>query len=1646
MWKNKTNNRKKELKMKKILSSCIVLCMVFTAIATITPSIVADEGMNGSEPTLRIYGEKDAVYPTHSYYGAKDFIYPDEDDPFDPGIIEKDSITFNAAFWYGHDEYEIQARGDASEKIFLRAFYEPGYTHEIDNKMSGCGVLLDDVEQFDAIVTETTYFLTTLNDRLPNYGYGGETRIALPYQSADPVIPGMEKAGLLDVARVYSCGGNNQLTDGAIEVEKIHEFDNIDYTQDLTIRFMDHMVIIKNFENNDPENDRLNIQVFYIGNMNDRIPVKRSHDIWENSMGPDPSNNYYFDRQNHKQTSTDPCHRWYIRIESADEDYLRIATGRRLVAGETFYVDGVRYDMPAIYTQNIRAEGECGFKYITFQTPIPKGCPIWQSDLELNVNDFSHVTSQYLASLPMDETAWLLPPFNEAHTMIDDIALEKPNPHCKWNCLHPPGKLLDGKKDALDIRYIDETIEERFESSLLERLNTDEEENEDWYWYNVYTKPNRYTEFLLPDQETPNENYPNSGAKADGYEYIITTSLIAPNSEVDTDPSDRCKDYYEHEIFDTVYDIALDDERAMYYKEPRFVFEYDAYNEIDFFINEKNPRPSVRIYGEENFVYPTQSFTGAEDFIYDEESDPFDPGVIKKDSITFNPAFIDGEGGVYEIEAQGDASEKIFLRAFYEPEYTHPIDTLMDDCSDVLLKPVEQFDAIVTETTYFLVTLDRDPTVGYPRPQLTKVFLPYKSSDPTNPGMEEGGLLEVRETRNAGTMQLTDGVITVEKEYEFFDDTYEGESIYFMDHKVQIVNFEDNDPDEDKLDLKISYIGNMDEAISSTRTITVPESEWGHSRLWFDRDNRFQFNTDPCHRWYMYIENADDNYLRVQLGRALAAGETFYVDGVRYDMPAVYVDGDGGFKYITLQSPIPKGYPIWEYPLNRNVDDFSHVTSQYLASLPENVDAWLLPPFNEMHTMIDDIGLYKSTPHSGEECLDIPGKIIKDERNPLSVYYIDEDVEERFESSLVERLNTTKQDENWYWYNVYTKPNRYTEFILSDDETTMDYYESGGHADGNEYLITSSLIAPNSELDTDRSDKCKNYDEHEIFSSMNEGSNGNSGSAQFCMIIDGSGSIDTGEWNLMITGIADAVRNNMPHDGSVEFTVIQFADNIVNDAQVEVGPVKVSKANFENIATQVENIVQMFEFTPLAAGINLATTTLDQTNHLYDRQIINIVTDGLPNVPGGQASAKTAAVNAINNMVSTLGFDSGEDEIDAEGIGITASNLEWLRSSIVWPQPGYDTWPPVGPGWVRAVKDFEEFSDSIAEKFDILFERFAPRFAYEFDACDGTGLYINDHESPEPPTQDPTADAGGNSEGYSGNCVDPVTFDGSGSHDNDEGGDTITHYRWDWTNDGSYDTGWSTSPIATHTYTAEGTYTVKLQVKDNEGEMDTDTASVSITCGEDPGPGPETAYVIMDDVDIDCEGGVSYAYIHATNIVEHVGSCSITLGFDLSEVTIVSIDNYEFDSMFFSVIDDELYLTGVMNSGYYLTGDFNIARIGFEKVGTTGCDLEIKYSELLTDESSPSQIAHNTMDGYADINCNNPSVLGDMNGDGIFNSGDVRCLAIYYASNGNDPEYSPLHADGDVNNDGSLNSGDVRYLAIYYASNGNDPEYSPLYP
>ena len=53
--------------------------------------------------------------------------------------------------------------------------------------------------------------------------------------------------------------------------------------------------------------------------------------------------------------------------------------------------------------------------------------------------------------------------------------------------------------------------------------------------------------------------------------------------------------------------------------------------------------------------------------------------------------------------------------------------------------------------------------------------------------------------------------------------------------------------------------------------------------------------------------------------------------------------------------------------------------------------------------------------------------------------------------------------------------------------------------------------------------------------------------------------------------------------------------------------------------------------------------------------------------------------------------------------------------------------------------------------------------------------------------------------------------------------------RWDWNDDGTYDTGWSTTKTITYQYTTTGTKSIRMEVKNTRGLTSETTRNVSVT-------------------------------------------------------------------------------------------------------------------------------------------------------------------------------------------------------------------------
>jgi uncharacterized repeat protein (TIGR02543 family) len=215
---------------------------------------------------------------------------------------------------------------------------------------------------------------------------------------------------------------------------------------------------------------------------------------------------------------------------------------------------------------------------------------------------------------------------------------------------------------------------------------------------------------------------------------------------------------------------------------------------------------------------------------------------------------------------------------------------------------------------------------------------------------------------------------------------------------------------------------------------------------------------------------------------------------------------------------------------------------------------------------------------------------------------------------------------------------------------------------------------------------------------------------QLCMVIDGSDSLRSTEWNTIKQGIAKAINTTMPCDGSVELTLVQFGYSPSDGyAKTEIPPTVINSTNHGTIANRVLTITQGGIGTSMAHGLYLGWKEISDSPNFETAkyQIFNLATDGEPNRRNNNATSDLDGdgyidywddvIAVVNNAVN-----QGLEELDIEGISIIDSSRDWFKNWVVHPQPGILAPPFSKPGWIRVVEDATEFANTIDQKLQLV--------------------------------------------------------------------------------------------------------------------------------------------------------------------------------------------------------------------------------------------------------------------------------------------------------------------------------------------------------
>lgn len=197
---------------------------------------------------------------------------------------------------------------------------------------------------------------------------------------------------------------------------------------------------------------------------------------------------------------------------------------------------------------------------------------------------------------------------------------------------------------------------------------------------------------------------------------------------------------------------------------------------------------------------------------------------------------------------------------------------------------------------------------------------------------------------------------------------------------------------------------------------------------------------------------------------------------------------------------------------------------------------------------------------------------------------------------------------------------------------------------------------------------------------------------QLGFVLDGSGSVSASNYNLLRTGLANAL-NALPVDGSVEITIVAYGSG----SSTVTPPTVLTAATLTTIQSDIMGHGKPGGGTDTAGAIRVITGLITGSSlfSLDNNAIINLATDGVPNSQSAAVSAAQAA------------FAAGIDALSIEAIGSGVSSASALNNMAAIAFPTTVTILPVNSttipnpmtgSFVVPVSDFSVFAEVIEAK------------------------------------------------------------------------------------------------------------------------------------------------------------------------------------------------------------------------------------------------------------------------------------------------------------------------------------------------------------
>lgn len=198
---------------------------------------------------------------------------------------------------------------------------------------------------------------------------------------------------------------------------------------------------------------------------------------------------------------------------------------------------------------------------------------------------------------------------------------------------------------------------------------------------------------------------------------------------------------------------------------------------------------------------------------------------------------------------------------------------------------------------------------------------------------------------------------------------------------------------------------------------------------------------------------------------------------------------------------------------------------------------------------------------------------------------------------------------------------------------------------------------------------------------------------QLGFMLDGSGSVASSDYNLLRTGLANALAS-LPVDGTVEITIVAYGSGV----DTVTPPTILTAASLPTIQAAINTHSKYGGGTATDAAIRSLTGLMTGSGVFSapdTRSIMNLATDGVPN---SQSAAVSAAADAFAAGIDAMGIEAIGSGVSSQSALNNMALIAFPDAVTILPVNSTNIPNPINGSFVVPVSNFSELDAVLLAK------------------------------------------------------------------------------------------------------------------------------------------------------------------------------------------------------------------------------------------------------------------------------------------------------------------------------------------------------------